>query len=354
MNVAGVSCVAGLAGESGVMKFIDEATIEVTAGNGGDGCSSFRREKYVPMGGPDGGDGGHGGSVIFRTKEGITTLMDVRYRRHFKAGRGGHGKGKQMTGRSGEDKVVFVPVGSVVFDAGTGEFLADLDRSDQDWVAAAGGRGGKGNMRYVSSTNQAPRKFTKGTMGEKKKLRLELKLLADVGLVGLPNAGKSTLISAVSNARPKVADYPFTTKVPSLGLVRLGDGASFVIADIPGLIEGASEGAGMGIKFLKHIDRTKLILHLIDISDPSHTDPVESYRGIRSELQAFNPEILDRPEIVVLTKTDLPEVRDLVDDTKRVLVDAGAEEIFAVSAPTQDGTNDLMKKVEETLARSGS
>jgi GTP-binding protein len=331
------------------MKFIDEATIEVTAGNGGDGCSSFRREKYVPMGGPDGGDGGHGGSIIFRTKEGLTTLMDVRYRRHFKAGRGGHGKGKQMTGRSGEDKVVFVPVGSVVFDVGTGEFLADLDTPDQDWVAAAGGRGGKGNMRYVSSTNQAPRKYTKGTTGEKKKLRLELKLLADVGLVGLPNAGKSTLISAVSNARPKVADYPFTTKVPSLGLVRLGDGASFVIADIPGLIEGASQGAGMGIKFLKHIDRTKLILHLIDISDPSHPDPVESYRGIRSELEAFNPEMLDRPEIVVLTKTDIPEVLQLVADTQSALMDAGAKDVHAVSASTHDNLDELMRDVGNIL-----
>jgi len=336
------------------MKFIDEATIEVTAGGGGDGCVSFRREKYVPMGGPDGGDGGHGGSVIFLTKEGLTTLMDVRYRRHFKAGRGGHGKGKQMTGRCGEDKVVQVPVGSVVFDAETGESLADLDRPDQEWVAAAGGRGGKGNMRFVSPTNQAPRKATPGKPGEKRKLRIELKLLADVGLVGLPNAGKSTLISAVSNARPKIADYPFTTKVPSLGLVRLGEGASFVIADIPGLIEGASEGAGMGIKFLKHIDRTKLILHLIDISDHSHPDAVESYRGIRSELEAFNPEMLARPEIVVLTKTDIPEVKELASDVTRELTGAGAKEVHAVSAPTRDGLDALMRRIGEVLAGSSS
>ncbi len=331
------------------MKFIDEATIEVTAGDGGDGCVSFRREKYVPYGGPDGGDGGHGGSVIFRAEEGLTTLMDVRYRRHFKAGRGGHGKGKQMTGRSGEDRVVSVPVGSVVFDAETGEQMADLDLPGEEWVAAAGGRGGKGNMRFVTSTNQAPRKATKGTSGEKRKLRLELKLLADVGLVGLPNAGKSTLISAVSNARPKIADYPFTTKVPSLGLVRLESGASFVIADIPGLIEGASEGAGMGIKFLRHIERTRVILHLIDLADPSRTDPIESYRGIRAELTAFNPEMAERPEIVVLTKTDLPEVRDLAEDMRKALMDAGATEVYAISASTHEGLDVLMREVGSVL-----
>ena len=334
------------------MKFIDEAKIEVTAGDGGDGCVSFRREKYVPMGGPDGGDGGSGGSVIFQTQEGLTTLMDVRYRRHFKAGRGGHGKGKQMTGRSGEDRIVPVPVGSVIFDVASGEMLADLDRPNTDWIAAEGGRGGMGNMRFTTSTNQAPRKATKGRHGEKRKLRIELKLLADVGLVGLPNAGKSTLISAVSNARPKVADYPFTTKVPSLGLVRIDEGASFVIADIPGLIEGASEGAGMGIQFLKHIDRTKLILHLIDLSDPSHPDPVASYRDIRAELAAFNPEMLERPEIVVLTKTDLPEVNGLVAEMKTALMDEGAKEVFAVCAPTHDGLDGLMRRVGEKLARS--
>ncbi len=333
------------------MKFIDEATIEVTAGDGGDGCVSFRREKYVPLGGPDGGDGGDGGSVVFRTEEGLTTLMDVRYRRHFKAGRGGHGKGKQMTGRSGEDKVVPVPVGSVVFDSKTGEILADLDRPNLDWTAAQGGRGGKGNMRFVSSTNRAPRKSTKGTRGEKLKLRIELKLLADVGLVGLPNSGKSTLISAVSNARPKIADYPFTTKVPSLGLVSIEEGRSFVIADIPGLIEGASQGAGMGIQFLKHIDRTKLILHLIDLSDPTHTDPVASYEGIRKELGAFNPEMLTRPEIVVLTKTDLPHVKDSFKDAESALLGAGAKYVYAVSAATHVGTDVLMGKVGSLLMK---
>jgi len=336
------------------MKFIDEATIEVSAGDGGDGCVSFRREKYVPLGGPDGGDGGDGGSVVFRTEEGLTTLMDVRYRRHFKAGRGGHGKGKQMTGRSGEDKIVPVPVGSMFFDSKTGELLADLDRPNLDWTAAQGGRGGKGNMRFVSSTNRAPRKATKGTRGEKHKIRIELKLLADVGLVGLPNSGKSTLISAVSNARPKVADYPFTTKVPSLGLVSLADGASFVIADIPGLIEGASHGAGMGIRFLKHIDRTKLILHLIDLSDPTHPDPVASYMGIKEELRSFNPQMLERPEIVVLTKMDLPQVKDGFKEAERALLGAGANNVHAVSAATHVGTDVLMGKVGEVLARSSS
>jgi GTP-binding protein len=331
------------------MKFIDEAIIEVTSGDGGNGCVSFRREKYVPMGGPDGGDGGDGGSVIFRTKEGLTTLMDVRYRRHFKAERGGHGKGKQMTGRSGEDKIVHVPVGSVVFDAVSGEQLADLDRVEQDWVAAAGGRGGLGNMRFTTSTNQAPRKSTPGTKGEAKKLRIELKLLADVGLVGLPNAGKSTLISSVSNAKPKIADYPFTTKIPSLGLVNAAGGRNFVVADIPGLIEGASRGAGMGIQFLKHIERTKVILHLIDISDHTHHDPVASYRDIRSELEAFNPEITARPEIVVLTKTDLTEVKDLALDVANLLMDAGAIEVMAVSAASHDGLDQLMNRVADVL-----
>ena len=331
------------------MKFIEEATIEVTAGRGGDGCASFRREKYVPKGGPDGGDGGSGGSVIFRTDEGLTTLMDVRYRRHFKAGHGSNGKGKQMTGACGEDCVVRVPVGTEVFDADSGELLADLEASGREWTAAKGGRGGKGNMHFVSPTHQAPRECTPGRAGEARRLRLSLKLLADVGLVGLPNAGKSTLISSVSNARPKVADYPFTTKVPSLGLVRAPDGTSFVMADIPGLIEGAHEGAGMGIKFLKHIDRTRLILHLIDISDPAHPDPVKSYRDIRQELSSFNPRMLDRPEIVVLTKTDIPEVNELVGDVAAALAAAGAGKVLAVSAPTHEGLGDLLLEIGRQL-----
>jgi len=327
------------------MKFIDEAIIEVTAGDGGNGCASFRREKYVPRGGPDGGDGGDGGSVIFYSDKGLSTLMDIHYHHHFKAGRAGHGKGKQMTGRNGEDKIIKVPLGTVVYDFDTGELLADINADKMEWVAAKGGRGGLGNMHFTSSTHQAPREKTPGEMGERKKLRLELKLLADVGLVGLPNAGKSTLISSVSNARPKIANYPFTTKIPSLGLVKVGEGRSFVMADIPGLIEGAHEGAGMGIQFLKHIERTRIILHLIDLSDPSHTDAVKSYKAIRKELKAFNPDLAHRPEIVALTKMDLPDVSDVSAEAKKALKKAGAKKVLAISAATRLGLDKLLQEI---------
>ncbi len=335
------------------MKFIDEAVIQVTAGNGGDGCISFRREKYVPMGGPDGGDGGRGGNVIFHTRGGLTTLMDVRYHRHFKAGRGAHGKGKQMTGRAGKDRIILIPVGSVIFDANTNEQLADLDKAGIEWIAAYGGRGGKGNMRFVSATQQAPRKATRGGPGEQKRLRLELKLLADVGLIGLPNSGKSTLISAISNARPKIADYPFTTKVPSLGLVELASRGSFVVADIPGLIEGASQGAGMGVKFLRHIERTKLLVHLIDLADPSHQDAAAAYTSIRKELEAFNPDLVKRPEIVVLTKMDLPEVREASNKARKELKALNAKNIYAVSAPTQEGIKEMLQGIWKELQSEG-
>ncbi|MFA5811044.1 MAG: GTPase ObgE [bacterium] len=331
------------------MKFIDEAIIEVTAGNGGNGCVSFRREKYVPRGGPDGGDGGRGGSVIFRTESGLTTLMDIRYRRHFKAGHGGHGMGKQMTGRDGEDKLVLVPAGTAVFDAETGGQVADLDGIGAEWVAAKGGRGGRGNQHFATATHQAPRKAEQGGMGESFKLKLELKLLADVGLVGLPNAGKSTLISAVSNARPKIAAYPFTTKVPSLGLARLPDGRGFVIADIPGLIEGAHEGAGMGIQFLRHIERTKVLLHLIDPVDPAHEDAASCYKTIRAELGAFDGSLLDRPEIVVLTKMDIPEARAVKADAERKIKKLGAKAVVAISAAAHDGLEELLIEIGRAL-----
>lgn len=331
------------------MKFIDEAIIEVTAGNGGNGCVSFRREKYVPRGGPDGGDGGKGGSVIFRTESGLTTLMDVQYRRHFKAGHGGHGKGKQMTGRNGEDKIVRVPAGTAVYDNGTQELLSDLSNIDIEWIAAKGGKGGYGNMRFATATHQAPRESEEGTKGEKRKLRLELKLLADVGLIGLPNAGKSTLISAVSNARPKIAAYPFTTKIPSLGLVRLSGGRSFVIADIPGLIEGAHKGAGMGIQFLRHIERTKVLLHLIDPCDPEYKDAAASYKAIRSELGAFNKELLARPEIVVLTKMDIPEAQDKRTDAEKKLKKLGVKKTISISAATHIGLDDLLLAIGKSV-----
>lgn len=327
------------------MKFIDETIIEVIAGDGGSGCSSFRREKYVPKGGPDGGDGGDGGSVVFKTDEGLSTLMDVRYHHKFVAGWGGHGKGKQMTGACGDTKIVRVPVGTVVYDDAACEKLFDLDRAGMEWVAAKGGKGGLGNMRFKSSVNQAPRKFTEGEKGERKRLRLELKLLADVGLVGLPNAGKSTLISAVSNARPKIADYPFTTKVPCLGLVRLAPDKSFVMADIPGLIEGASKGAGMGDRFLRHIERTKVLIHLLDLSDPAHEDPVANYLALRHELKSFNPKLAKRPELIVFAKMDLPSNAEKAFEIKRALAKHGAKRIVMVSAVAREGLNTFLSEV---------
>lgn len=331
------------------MKFIDEAIISVIAGDGGNGCTSFRREKYVPRGGPDGGDGGNGGSVIFAADGGLTTLMDVKYHHRYVAGHGGHGKGKQKTGASGKDKIVRIPLGTVVFDADTGDLMADLSGEGARWIAAKGGKGGRGNMNFATSTNQAPRKFTPGIAGEVRCLRLELKLLADVGLVGLPNAGKSTLISAVSNAKPKVADYPFTTKVPCLGLVHLRDRKSFVMADIPGLIEGAHNGAGMGIQFLRHIERTRVILHLIDITDPLYPDPAESYAAIRRELELYNPDFANRPEIVVLTKMDLSEVRDKQKAVAKAISKKGKRKVLAVSAASRVGMKELLLEIEKAL-----
>jgi len=331
------------------MKFIDEATIDVIAGDGGNGCVSFRREKYVPKGGPNGGDGGDGGSVIFRVDGGLSTLLDVQYHHNYKAGRGEHGKGKQMYGRGGKNSIVRVPAGTMVYDAESGRLLADLSEAGADWVAAAGGRGGLGNMHFVSSTNQAPRKATQGTPGERRRLRLELKLLADVGLVGCPNAGKSTLVSAVSNARPKVADYPFTTKVPCLGLVKLRDGKSFVVADIPGLIEGAHDGAGMGMQFLRHIERTRIILHLVDVTDPARPDPVESYRAIRGELASYDKRLAKRPEIVVLTKMDLPEAKGRAVETAKAIKKISRRPVISISAAARKGIAELMVEIEKLL-----
>lgn len=328
------------------MKFIDETIIDVVAGNGGNGCISFRREKYVPQGGPNGGDGGDGGSVIFIADKNLSTLMDVSYRRSFKAGHGMNGMGKQMTGRSGEDRVIKVPIGTVVYDVEDEAKMADIDHDGMDFVVAKGGRGGRGNMRFATATDQAPRNAEPGECGEARRVRLELKLMADVGLVGLPNAGKSTLISAVSNARPKVADYPFTTKIPSLGVVRLGIDRSFVMADIPGLIEGAHEGAGMGIKFLRHIERTKIFLHLVDIGDASHSDPVKSYHDIRQELGSYSEELLTRPEILVLTKMDLTEIKEVSSDIIDQLKMVTNSPIVCVSSATHYGLDELLRTTE--------
>lgn len=290
------------------MKFVDEAIIHVQAGAGGNGCASFRREKFIPLGGPDGGDGGDGGSVWMVADEGLNTLVDFRHQRHFKAQRGQGGMGSQMYGKGGEDTAIRVPVGTVITNVDTAEVIGDLTAHGQRLLVAQGGKGGLGNMHFKSSVNRAPRQFTNGTPGDERDLKLELRLLADVGLLGFPNAGKSTFIRAVSAATPRVADYPFTTLHPSLGVVRLGADQSFVIADIPGLIEGAADGAGLGIQFLRHVSRTSLLLHLVDIAPVDDTDPVAQVRAIEEELAKFNPELLERPRWLVLNKADaIPE-----------------------------------------------
>ncbi|HSH29300.1 MAG TPA: Obg family GTPase CgtA [Thiohalobacter sp.] len=329
------------------MKFVDEATIRVAAGDGGNGCVSFRREKYIPFGGPDGGDGGDGGSVFLVADESVNTLVDFRYERRYLAQRGENGRGRNCTGAGGEDRIVRVPVGTMVYDHDTGELIGDLTAAGQRLKVAQGGWHGIGNARFKSSTNRAPRQSTSGTPGEQRELRLELKLLADVGLLGMPNAGKSTLIRAVSAARPKVADYPFTTLYPNLGVVRLAQHQSFVIADIPGLIEGAAEGAGLGVRFLKHLARTRLLLHLLDVSPFGGSgDPVSDARKIIAELEKYSPELAARPRWLVLNKLDL-----LPEDERAARCDEiinglkWTGPVFRISAATGDGTDDLIKAV---------
>ncbi|HSE83689.1 MAG TPA: GTPase ObgE, partial [Thermodesulfobacteriota bacterium] len=269
-----------------MVKFIDEAKINVKSGRGGNGCASFRREKYVPRGGPNGGDGGDGGDVIVIAKENMTSLLDYRYKRHYRAESGEHGKGKDQHGKSAPPLLIPVPIGTVIKDLSTERILGDLTEDGQTLVVAKGGRGGKGNARFATSTNQAPKKAEPGEEGEEKDLLLELKLLADVGIIGFPNAGKSTLISRISAARPKIADYPFTTLVPNLGVVSYGENKTFVVADIPGLIKGAHEGTGLGIKFLRHIERTRILIHLLDLSPFTERDPIEDYHAMNEELEA--------------------------------------------------------------------
>lgn len=329
------------------MKFIDETELEVIAGDGGDGCVSFRREKYVPCGGPSGGDGARGGSVIVRADGGLTTLLDAKLRKHVRAGRGGQGMGSQMNGASGKDVVLPLPVGTVIKDIETGEIIADLIKHGMEVVVAQGGIGGRGNVHFKSSINQAPRKAEKGTKGEHKMIKLELKLLADVGLVGLPNAGKSSLISAISNARPKIADYPFTTKVPFLGMVRY-KGKSFTVADIPGLIEGAHTGHGLGIRFLKHIERTKIIVHVIDTASPLDTDPLKSYKIIRKELKEYGVKLAELTEIVALNKVDLPEGAAAAKKFKPKLAKY-AKHIVPISAISRKGMTELLNVIVKNL-----
>lgn len=333
------------------MKFVDEATIRVQAGNGGHGCLSFRREKYVERGGPDGGDGGHGGSVYLVADSSTNTLADFRVARKFRAENGSPGAGRNKTGRSGSDLEVRVPCGTVVHDVDTGELICDLTEPGERRKVAEGGRGGLGNTRFKSSVNRAPRKTTKGTPGEGRHLSLELKLLADVGLLGLPNAGKSTLISAMSEARPRIADYPFTTLHPHLGVVRVGRLQSFVMADIPGLIEGAAEGAGLGIQFLKHLERTRLLLHVVDIAPLDNSrQPAESVRALESELARFSVELAAKPRWLVINKTDLLHATDL-QVARETLLDAldWQGPVFEVSAATGAGTAMLAGAVMQAL-----
>lgn len=332
------------------MKFVDEATITVLAGKGGDGCLSFRREKYIPKGGPDGGDGGDGGSVWLEVDPGLNTLVDFRFKRLFRARNGQPGMGRDRIGKSAEDLVIRVPEGTLVHDAGTGELLGDMVGAGTRLRVAAGGFHGLGNARFKSSTNRAPRRTTAGTPGEERELRLELRLLADVGLLGLPNAGKSTLIRTVSAARPKVADYPFTTLHPGLGVVRVAESQSFVVADIPGIIAGAAEGAGLGLRFLRHIERTRLLLHLIDVSglDPER-DPVSDYATISRELEAHDRALADKPRWLVLNKVDAV-TGEVLDRTEAALAEAGWNgPVHRVSALAGTGCEALMKTVQAWL-----
>ena len=333
------------------MKFVDEATIRVQAGNGGHGCLSFRREKYVERGGPDGGDGGHGGSVYLVADSSLNTLADFRVARKFRAETGQGGAGRNKTGKSGNDLDVMIPCGTVVQDVDTGELICDLVEDGQRQKVSEGGRGGQGNTRFKSSITRAPRKFTNGTPGEARRLMLELKVLADVGLLGLPNAGKSTLITAMSQAKPRIADYPFTTLHPNLGVVRVGQLQSFVMADVPGLIEGASDGAGLGIRFLKHLQRTRLLLHLVDIAPlDENVDPAESVKAIAKELGNFSTDLAEMPRWLVINKTDLVASDVLAERRSKLLADLdwkGA--VFEVSAATGEGTEELGRAVMRKL-----
>ncbi|TVP91074.1 MAG: GTPase ObgE [Thioalkalivibrio sp.] len=335
------------------MKFIDEATITVKAGDGGNGCVSFRREKFIPFGGPDGGDGGDGGSVWLVGDEGLNTLADFRFQRRFEAERGENGQGRNRTGRSGSDLDVPVPVGTQVFEADTGELIGDVIRAGQRLLVAQGGFHGLGNTRYKSSTNRAPRESKPGTPGDLRTLKLELKVLADVGLLGLPNAGKSTLLRQVSAAQPKVADYPFTTLHPQLGVVRVGPNQSFVMADIPGLIEGASEGAGLGIRFLKHLARTRLLLHLVDVAPPDpDTDPLAAIDTVVAELEQYSAELARLPRWLVLNKVDLLDEEALAALRERAARQSPeGQPIFTISAASGAGVDALkqavMRHIEE-------
>ena len=335
--------------------FIDRAKIHVEGGNGGNGVTAFRREKFVPRGGPSGGDGGRGGDVVLVADASLNTLLHLRYNPRHVAERGSHGEGSNRSGHNGADLIVRVPVGTQIFDAATGDLLHDLSHDGDRWVAARGGRGGFGNAHFTTSTNRAPRYHQSGSKGEELELQLELKLLADVGLVGFPNAGKSTFISTVSAARPKIADYPFTTLEPHLGVVDLGDFRTFVIADIPGLIEGAHTGAGLGDRFLRHIERTKLLLHLVDVSSVSGRDAVGDYEAVNRELASYNQDLALRPQFVVATKMDALDEPERLESLKQRAEQDG-KPFFAISSATGTGVRELVNamatKLEELKTRT--
>jgi len=330
------------------VKFIDEAIITVQSGNGGRGCVSFRREKYIPHGGPDGGDGGKGGDVVLETTSRKHTLYHFRYKRNFKAQNGGSGQGQNKAGKNGKSLTIEIPPGTVVANADTGEIVRDFIKAGESFIVAKGGRGGQGNQRFKSSTHRAPRFAQPGEPGQAATLKLELKLLADVGIIGLPNAGKSTLISVISSARPKIGGYPFTTLTPNLGVVQTGWGEPFAVADIPGLIEGAHQGAGLGIRFLKHIERTLILVHLIDASSIDPDDPLHSYRTINKELAGYSDRLAEKSQIVVLNKLDMPGAQESADLFRSA---AKGQKIFLISAKTGNGIKDFKLKLAEMIAK---
>lgn len=341
------------------MKFVDEVRIYVKAGDGGNGCVSFRREKFIPKGGPDGGDGGKGGDVILQADAQLSTLLDLTYPGQFSAKRGAHGRGKNQTGRDGENLIIKVPVGTVVKDDETGEVLEDLIFDGQIFVAAKGGKGGRGNARFATATNRAPRYAEKGEKGEERYLKLELKLLADVGLVGYPNVGKSTLLSKITSAKPKIASYPFTTLIPNLGVVEREGERAFIVADIPGLIEGAQRGVGLGLRFLRHIERTRLLIHLLDISQNGPRNPISDFNSINKELEAYDSSLAKKTQIVVLNKIDIPSVREKASDIEREFEKIGRK-LYLISAKTGEGIEELidavyvgLKKIDESDEREG-
>ena len=332
------------------MKFVDEATIKVKAGDGGNGCVSFRREKYIEFGGPDGGDGGDGGHIYFEASKNLSTLSDFRFKRHFEAGRGQNGMSRNMTGARGDDIVVQVPIGTIVYDDETNEIIGDLIEEKQKLCVAKGGFHGLGNLRYKSSTNRSPRQSKPGTPGETRILRLEMKVLADVGLLGLPNAGKSTFISAVSSAHPKIADYPFTTLYPNLGVVHVENYKSYVIADIPGLIEGAAEGAGLGIQFLKHLSRTHLLLHLVDVAPIDGSNPAEAVRIIEAELKKYSEELHKKERWLILNKIDLLPPDEQERHCASIIQELNWQgRVFNISAVTGAGTKELSYQIMQHI-----